>query len=121
MVATLPGMPWPQEMYSPPPPTGDVWSNEDGGGGTRRNRVETHDREKILLKLQDLHEFHLPTAPTRITINSCMKGLVKLLLEMTNSQWIICNITKCHYDNGTIKLKEQVDMLMEIKKQFDLG
>jgi len=76
---------------------------------------------KISTEIREMQQFYLLTSPTRISIESWMKGLIDQLLQLTHAQWIFRNITKHHHSNGTIKLAEREEVLSEIEKQLDLG
>ena len=76
---------------------------------------------KIATPLKNLQALWLQTEPTRMTIDTWMRGLIEKLLALTHSQWIYRNITKHHHTNGTIKLEAKQDVMKEIERQLELG
>ena len=76
---------------------------------------------KVAERLKEMQEAYLLGAPTRMLIDTWMKGFIEQLLNVTHSQWIYRNITKHHHTNGTIKLAARRDVLKEIEQQLDQG
>jgi len=69
-----------------------------------------------------MQEGYLIGAPTRLSIESWMKGLIKHLLQLTHhAQWIFRDITKHHGSTGSLKLAAQEDVLKEVERQLELG
>ena len=76
---------------------------------------------KIAAPLKTLQALWLQTQPTRMTIDTWMRGLIEKLLALTHSQWIYRNITKHHHTNGIIRLEAKQDVMKDIERQLELG
>ncbi|KAL7526919.1 hypothetical protein ACHAXR_001711, partial [Thalassiosira sp. AJA248-18] len=76
---------------------------------------------KIAMAIRNMQEGYLIGAPTRLSIDSWIKGLIQLLLQLTHAQWIFRNITKHHSSNGSLKLAAREEVLKEVERQLELG
>ena len=75
---------------------------------------------KLAWHFRQIQRSHLHIYPTRLTVNSWLKGFVGKLLEMTHAQWIFRCITKHHQTKGTIVLKANEDLLQEIERLLSI-
>ena len=75
---------------------------------------------KIAQPIRKLQEYYLSSCLIHLTIDLWMWGLIRKLLNLTHSQWIFCNITKHHHNNGVVKLETKQDITKEIKRQLNM-